>query len=171
MSVNNRWVGPCEQVLNVPIACRWYRTGKPSSLSSTKGGPTPTSSMTALREKLGTDSQIGQLACCGLCWELFFLGVVTLSVTVDNFMKGCYALTTWDTYHLGPYAVWAWDACDVLVRFHLHGVLWFESPWLSNISNCLFATGNTLLINGMLFINESWVCFAIITCIATSCLV
>jgi hypothetical protein len=35
VSVKYRWVGPCEQVLNVPIACQRYETGKPSSWSST----------------------------------------------------------------------------------------------------------------------------------------
>jgi hypothetical protein len=34
MSVKDRWVGPVEQTLNVPIACRWYGPGKPSSLLS-----------------------------------------------------------------------------------------------------------------------------------------
>jgi hypothetical protein len=37
--------------------------------------------------------------------------------SVDDFMKGCYALTTWDTYGRWPYADWAWEACDVLVGF------------------------------------------------------
>jgi hypothetical protein len=50
--------------------------------------------MAVLGEKLGTDSQIGQPVCYGLCWEPFFLGAVTLSIAVDDFAKGCYALTT-----------------------------------------------------------------------------
>jgi hypothetical protein len=37
VSVKDRWVGPCEQVLNVPIVCRWYGFGKPSSRPSTEG--------------------------------------------------------------------------------------------------------------------------------------
>jgi hypothetical protein len=32
VSVKDRLVGPHEQVLNVPIACRWYGSGKPSSM-------------------------------------------------------------------------------------------------------------------------------------------
>jgi hypothetical protein len=44
--------------------------------------------MATLGEKLGTDLQIGQLTCCGLCREPFFLGAVTLSIDVDDFMKG-----------------------------------------------------------------------------------
>jgi hypothetical protein len=35
VSVKDRWVGPCAQVLNVLIACRWYRPSKSSSLLST----------------------------------------------------------------------------------------------------------------------------------------
>jgi hypothetical protein len=35
VSVKDRWVGPHEQVLNVPIECRWYGSDKPSSLLST----------------------------------------------------------------------------------------------------------------------------------------
>jgi hypothetical protein len=32
--VKNRWVGPREQVLNIPITCRWYVSDKPSSRPS-----------------------------------------------------------------------------------------------------------------------------------------
>jgi hypothetical protein len=46
--------------------------------------------MAALEEKLGTDPWIGQLACCGLCQEAFFLGAVALSIAVDDFMKCCH---------------------------------------------------------------------------------
>jgi hypothetical protein len=45
--------------------------------------------MTALGEKLGTDPWIGQSVCCGLCQEPFFSGTMTLSIVVDDFMKGC----------------------------------------------------------------------------------
>jgi hypothetical protein len=106
-----------EQVLNIQITCRWYRPSKPSSLTSTEGGFTPTASMAGLGEKLGTDPWIGQPSCCGLCWEPFFSGVVALSFAIDDLRKGCYVLTTWDTYGLGLYVDRAWDACGVLVRF------------------------------------------------------
>jgi hypothetical protein len=46
--------------------------------------------MATLGEKLGTNPQIGQPACCGLCREPFFSGAVTLSIVVDDFMKGCH---------------------------------------------------------------------------------
>jgi hypothetical protein len=68
-------------------------------------------------EKLDTDPRIGQTACCGLCREPFFSRVVDLFKSVDNYVKGCYALTVWDTYDVGPYADWAWKACGVLVGF------------------------------------------------------
>jgi hypothetical protein len=36
--------------------------------------------------------------------EALFSGAVALLNAVDNFMKGCYALTALDTYGLGPNA-------------------------------------------------------------------
>jgi hypothetical protein len=70
-------------------------------------------------EKLGMDPWTGQLACCELGREPFFSGAVDLFKSIDDYVKGCYALTVWDTYGLGPYVDWAWDACGVLVRFPL----------------------------------------------------
>jgi hypothetical protein len=69
-------------------------SGKPSSLSSTEGDFTPTTSMASSGEKLDTDPWIDQPSCCGLCWESFFSGAVALSIAVDDFVKGCYALIT-----------------------------------------------------------------------------
>jgi hypothetical protein len=125
VSVKDRWVGPCEQVLNVPIACWWY---VPSILTSTEGGFTPTTSMAGSEEKLGMNLWIGQPSCYGLCQEPFFSGAVALSIVVDDFVKGCYALTVWDTYGLGPYADWAWDVCGVLVGFFPAGC---TSIWIA----------------------------------------
>jgi hypothetical protein len=82
MSVKDQWVGPCEQVLNALIIA----------------------SMAILGEKLGMDPWIDQPACCGLCQEPFFSGAVVLLDSVDDYAKGCYALTMFDTYGLGPYA-------------------------------------------------------------------
>jgi hypothetical protein len=93
VSVKYRGVGTREQVLNVPITCQRYEHGKPSSLPSTEGDITPTASMVVSGEKLGMDPWIGQPACCGLCREPFFSVVVALSIAVDDFTKGCYALT------------------------------------------------------------------------------
>jgi hypothetical protein len=53
----------------------------------------PTTSMAVLGEKLGTDPWIDQPTCCGLCWEPFFSGTVTLHNSIDDYAKGCYALT------------------------------------------------------------------------------
>jgi hypothetical protein len=74
--------------LNIPIACRRYGSGKPSTLPSIEGGFTPTTSMVVLGEKLGMDLWIGQLACCGLGQEPFFSGAVALFIAVDDFAKG-----------------------------------------------------------------------------------
>jgi hypothetical protein len=57
-----------------------------------KIGFAPTTSMVVLGEKLGTDPQIGQPTCCELCREPFFSVVVALLNSVDDYMKGCYAL-------------------------------------------------------------------------------
>jgi hypothetical protein len=37
VSIKDRWIDLCEQVLNVSIACRRYEPGKPSSRSSIEG--------------------------------------------------------------------------------------------------------------------------------------
>jgi hypothetical protein len=50
----------------------------------------PTASLTIVGEKLGTDPWISQLACCGLCRELFFSGAVDLFKSVDDCAKGCH---------------------------------------------------------------------------------
>jgi hypothetical protein len=64
-------------------------------------------------------------------------------VVVDDFAKGCYALTTLDMYCLGTYADRAWDVCGMLVGFPLQGIRRFKSPRLSDMSNCLFMAINT----------------------------
>jgi hypothetical protein len=90
MSVKDRWVGPREQVLNVPIAYWCYGPSKPSSLTSTEGGLTPTTSIIGLREKLGMNPWMGKPSCCRLGREPFYSGAVALSIIVDDFVKGCY---------------------------------------------------------------------------------
>jgi hypothetical protein len=105
-----------EQVLKVPITCRWFGLGKSSSRLSTKAWLFPTTSMVGLGEKLGMDSRITQPG-WGLCWEPFFLEAVDLLKSVDDLAKGCYMWTTWDTYGRGSYVDRVWKACDVLVGF------------------------------------------------------
>jgi hypothetical protein len=69
------------------------------------------------RNWVRTYVSVGRSACWGLCREPFFSGAVG-SIQICRWLtKGCYALSTWDTYGLGPYADWAWDACDVLAAF------------------------------------------------------
>jgi hypothetical protein len=41
-------------------------------------------------EKLGMDTRIGQPTRWGLCEETFFSGAVALSITVEDFAKGCH---------------------------------------------------------------------------------
>jgi hypothetical protein len=82
-----------EQVLNVPIAC-WY-TGLVSLVAyrQQRVALPPLLQWLPRGEKLGTDPQIGQSSCCELCQEPFFSGEVALSITIDDFTIGCYALT------------------------------------------------------------------------------
>jgi hypothetical protein len=117
VSIKDWWVGPHEQVLNVPIACWWHVPSKPSSSLSTEVWLKITASFVGLWEKLGTDPQIDRPTCWRLCREPFFSGAVGSIQICRQLVKDCYALTTWDIYGLGPYTDWAWDACDVLVEF------------------------------------------------------
>jgi hypothetical protein len=58
-----------------------------------KVGFAPTALMDVLGEKFSTDPQIGQPSCCRLGREPFFSGEVALLNSVDDYVKGCYALT------------------------------------------------------------------------------
>jgi hypothetical protein len=71
-----------------------------------------------------------------------FSGVVALSIAFHDFTKGCYTLTTLDTYGLGPYEDETWDVCGVLVRVPLQGVHRFESSRPSDMSNRLFVAAS-----------------------------
>jgi hypothetical protein len=137
MWVKDRWVGTCEQVLNVLITYWCYGPSKPSSPPSTSVWLFPIASLAVMEEKLGTDPWIGQPSCHGSGREPLLSGEVDSFNSVDDCVKGCYAWTAWDTYGRGPYADWAQDVCGVLIRFLLQGVHRFESPWLSNMSNRL----------------------------------
>jgi hypothetical protein len=53
-----------------------------------------TASMAGSGEKLGTNPQIDQPSCYGLCREPFFSGAVALFIYVDDGAKSCYMWTT-----------------------------------------------------------------------------
>jgi hypothetical protein len=72
VSVNDQWVHPHEQVLNVLIACQSYGPDKPSSMPSIDAWICPTASTVVLGEKLGMDPQIGPSMCFGSGLEPFF---------------------------------------------------------------------------------------------------
>jgi hypothetical protein len=90
VSIKDRSVGPYEQVLNVPIACRRYGPGKPSSWSSSGAWLTPPTLLAGSGEKLGMDPWIGQPACWRLCREPFFSGAVRSVQICRCLMKGCH---------------------------------------------------------------------------------
>jgi hypothetical protein len=113
----------------------WSHAGDMVPLSLVAGhqqkiGFAPTTSMAVSGEKLGTDPRISQLTYCGLCWETFFSGAVALPNSIDDYVKGCYALTVC-------------NVCGMLVGFLLQGVHRFESLRLSDMSNRLFAAVST----------------------------
>jgi hypothetical protein len=82
----------------VPVSKYWmywshtgvYGPSKPSRWSSTEAWLKSTTSLVGLGEKLGTDPWIGQLACCGLCWEPCFSGAVGSIQIYWWLMKGCH---------------------------------------------------------------------------------
>jgi hypothetical protein len=117
VSVKDGWVGPCDQVLNVLIAYRSYGPGKPSTWPSIEGWLCSHCFNGWLRRETGYGP---------VNWSAVVLwiesGAVALLNSVDDYVKGCYALTAWDTYGQASYTDWAWDACGVLVRFPLQGV-------------------------------------------------
>jgi hypothetical protein len=80
-----------------------YGPSKPSSRSPTRAWIMPIASLVGSGEKLGTDPQIGQPVCCGLCREPFFSGAVGSIQICRRLVKGCYMWTTSDMYGPGPY--------------------------------------------------------------------
>jgi hypothetical protein len=65
------------------------------------------------------DPWIGHPSYCGLGQEPIFLGAVALLNSVDDYTKGCYALSMWDMYGQVPDVDRAWDVCGMVVRFPL----------------------------------------------------
>jgi hypothetical protein len=117
VSVTDRWVGPCEQILNVPIACWYMSTVSLVAYREWRVALPPLLQWLPRGEKLCMDPWIDQPSCCGLGQESFFSGAVALFITVDDFLKDCYTWITWDTYGRGSYVNRAWKACGMLVGF------------------------------------------------------
>jgi hypothetical protein len=72
VSIKDRLVGLCEQVLNVPIACRRYGPGKPGSWLSTEA---------VVGEKLGTDYRqaVDCVVSPSSCWQWICTNLLTTS--------------------------------------------------------------------------------------------
>jgi hypothetical protein len=120
-----------------------YGLSKPSNLQSTKGGFTPTASMSSSGEKLGTDPRIGQPSCCGLCQEPFsqeqWLCTSLLTMTRKVAICGPHEIRmvldhTW-TGRGKHVACWS--------GFPLQGVHRFKSSRLLDMSNHLFVVDIT----------------------------
>jgi hypothetical protein len=93
VSVKDRGVGTHEQVLNISITCQRYGSGNPSSWLSTEAYLFHIASLAVMGDKMGTDPRTGQSACYGFSQEPFFSKTVDLFKSVDDYAKGCYALT------------------------------------------------------------------------------
>jgi hypothetical protein len=117
MSVNDWWVDLHEQVLNVSIAHQymglvslvascWHLCGFFHCFYGCEGD----------RNWMGTHRSVSRRA-GNVVGNSFFSGAVTLSNSVDDFMKGCYMWTMWDMYGQWSYVNWVWKACGVLVGF------------------------------------------------------
>jgi hypothetical protein len=89
MSVKDRGVGIREQVLNIPIACWWYGSDKPSSLLSIGAWLKHTASMNVLGEKLRWVPRTTQSG-----WEVesgaLFLGSSASIQPYWRLTKGCH---------------------------------------------------------------------------------
>jgi hypothetical protein len=138
----------------VPVSKYWmyrsyasdYGPCKPSSRLSTEAWLFSTASLADVGEKLGTDPQIGQLTCCGLCRKPFFSGAVDLFKFVDDCVKGCHirGLPTVSVHR--PYVDWhGKHTCRVgrvfLCRVYIYSnrrdsQIWVTAcSWLSSSSN------------------------------------
>jgi hypothetical protein len=92
MSVKNWWVGPREQVLNVPIACWWYVPSKPSNLPSIDAWLCPHYFIGWLRRETGY-GPMNWLA--SVLWIVLggpFLGISGPAQLCGWLVKGCHVL-------------------------------------------------------------------------------
>jgi hypothetical protein len=106
VSIKDRWVGLCEQVLNILITCWYYEPSKPISMSLINAGLKPTASMTVREEKLGGVLWIGQPVCWRYSQESLFLrsSVICLNllVTYERLLYANYVRYVWSRTIRGP---------------------------------------------------------------------
>jgi hypothetical protein len=88
-SIKDRVVGTREQVLNVPIACRWYGPGKPSNLMSTDVWLSLLLQWLCWERNYVVKLWITQPS-WGLCREPFFSGLVGSVQRCWGLVKGCH---------------------------------------------------------------------------------
>jgi hypothetical protein len=138
VSIKDRSVSPREQVLNVPITCRWYGPDKPSSRLSIGAWLFPTA-LWLLWERswvrtrgsvgrramdcVGSPSSWVQWICSNLLmtvWKIAICGPREIRMVVDHTR----------TERGKRVACWLGFSLQVVHRF--------ESPRLSDMSNCLF---------------------------------
>jgi hypothetical protein len=138
VSFKDRWVGPREQVLNVSIACRWYGSGKASSLLVIDVYLFPLFYWLA-REKnwVRTRGSVNRCAvnCVGspFSWEQWLCP--TLSMTHERLPRTGTACRK----RMQTYMDWRGKhTCCVDQGFPLQSVHWFKSPWPSNMSTLVY---------------------------------
>jgi hypothetical protein len=85
--------------------------------------------------------------------ENFFSEVVYLS----NSIESAWMVAMYENYLQEEYEWRTWTSvrsiCVVGIRFHLHGIHWFKSIWLSDMSNNLSCGYQQLIIGMLLLIN------------------
>jgi hypothetical protein len=125
----------------VPVSKYWtYRShagvsgpSKPSSWSSTEAWLKSTASLAGLREKLGTD---GALWIVSGALFLKSNGIHPNLLTTHEWLS---RMGTARRKHKPSVRGLAWEAyVSCWSRYPLQGVHWFESLWLSDMSNRLF---------------------------------
>jgi hypothetical protein len=140
-----RGVGTHEQVLNVPIACRWYGPGKPSSLLSTDVWLSPLLHWLAReRNWVRTHGSVGQYA-VDVSGSLF-LGSSDSIQLCRWLVKGCHiwglpAGSVCRTYVDGKYTCRVGRVCPCRVYIILNrhdSRIWVTAcSWLPRSSNLL----------------------------------
>jgi hypothetical protein len=167
VSVKDRGVGTHEQVLNVPIACRWYGPSKPSSLLSTDVWLKRTASMAVLGKKMRRVLRTTQPG-----WEvesgaLFLRSSESVQLYWVS-VKGCHVRGPPTGSVRRAYMDWrgkrTWRvgqvfSCRVYIASNRRGSrIWVTAcSWPPSSSN--------LLDYWLMLLFESCLCFTLITCL------